>query len=311
MPTKMLREKPNRHPFASGYTQRIPAIALLLAIVTYGSVAQEKKQPLVCKRAALAALKPLPKLTYRCGNAANDYDEKILKLPQRKIAINALSRRLETFTYVDWWESDIVDLNVCDLRRKPGTLTDDENQRFTGGDYPINLLGNDRIRLVLVADPCYQTGYGGTNGFLLFREAGRVFVTEVLDGFYSRADNPMQLDFATQNAEQIIEVSTFTGGLNPEVTNYYFVIDQKTKRTLPKNLFQGDKRLTNQITSAMLMSEPEALELPPVAGQLNIIRGHKLAPEFSIYADDSEGKIDDNGRKLTRTVLHWNGRFYK
>ena len=59
------------------------------------------------------------------------------------------------------------------------------------------------------------------------------------------------------------------------------------------------------------MSEPADLELPKDAGELNIIREHKLAPSFSIYAEDSEGKIESPRGKMTRTILKWNGRYYQ
>jgi hypothetical protein len=36
-----------------------------------------------------------------------------------------------------------------------------------------------------------------------------------------------------------------------------------------------------------------------------------LTPSFSIYIDDANGKIDDNGRILSRKILHWNGKIYR
>jgi hypothetical protein len=36
-----------------------------------------------------------------------------------------------------------------------------------------------------------------------------------------------------------------------------------------------------------------------------------LAPSFSIYIDDANGKIDDNGRTLSRKILRWNGKMYR
>ena len=92
------------------------------------------------------------------------------------------------------------------------------------------------------------------------------------------------------NGQQIIEISTGTGGLHPSITNYYFVIDPRTNKAVPRKLFKGDKGLTNEISSDLLMDEPEHLDLPQDAAELNIIRGHKLAPAFSIYAEDDEGK---------------------
>ena len=83
---------------------------------------------------------------------------------------------------------------------------------------------------MLIPDPCYQTEYGGANAFLLYRKGGRVFVTQVLDGYFSRADNSIGLDFAKLNSQEIIEISTGSGGLNPSLTNYYFAIDPRLTR---------------------------------------------------------------------------------
>jgi hypothetical protein len=164
----------------------------------------------------------------------------------------------------------------------------------------------------VLPDPCYQTQYNGANVFLLYRKGARVFATEVIDGFFSRADDAVNVDFARSGQEEIIEVSTGTGGLHPELTNYYFTIDPKTNRAIPKQLFQGDDGPTNQITSALLMSDPEDFELPADAVALKVIDNHKLASSFSIYDEVFEGgAIDDNGRKLNRKVLKWDGKIYK
>ena len=60
----------------------------------------------------------------------------------------------------------------------------------------------------------------------------------------------------------------------------------------------------------MLLSEPQELNLPADATELNIIRNGKLAPRFSGYEEDPRGPIDANGRRLRRVVYRWNGRFY-
>jgi len=276
------------------------------------SFAQKTTKDRVCKASVLAASKPLPVLRYPCGSeGTDDSDEKILKQPQRIRALEKLEQRLGTFTSASWWQADVDDLNICQLRGKAGPLNEEEKERLAHGDYLLSLWGNSSFRLVLTPDPCYQTGYGGSNAFLLYRGRGRVVVSKVLDGYFSRADNSLGLDFANSKPEQIIEISTGTGGLNPEVTNYYFMIDPRNSKAAPEKIFKDDKGLTNRITSAMLMSEPEDLDLPADAGQLKVIRQHKLAPSFSIYKADTDGKIDDNGRQLTRKVWRWNGRFYE
>jgi hypothetical protein len=278
-------------------------VAILVLTVT-NSFAQ--RPALVCKQSTHAALKPKPELSYPCDDQANDYDEKTLKLPARLAAIKTLTSQLSSFSDSAWWTADVVDLGVCDYTQKPGVLTREERKNFLGDDYLFWLFGNDHIRLALIPDPCYQTEYGGSNAFVLYRNAGRIFVTEVLDGYFSRADNSVNLQFAKLNAQEIVEVSTGSGGLTPTLTNYYFVIDPKTNQAAPKNFFKGDRGPTNQISSAMLFSEVRAGATP-----LKVIKGQSLARSFIIYVDDANGKIDDNGRTLSRKVLRWNGHVYR
>jgi hypothetical protein len=280
---------------------RIPLLLLVVLLIS-GSAYAQRSKPLVCKNATLAALKPMPELSYQCDDQLNDYDEKILKLPARVSAIKSLVSELSSFTEPAWWVADVVDLGVCDYAGKPGALTRDQRRSFLDGEYLFWLFGNDRIRLALIRDPCYQTQYGGANGFLLYRNGGRVTVTQVMDGFFSRADNPVNLAFAKLNGEEIIEVSTWSGGLNPSLTNYYFAIDPKTNHAVPKNLFKGEHGPTNEISSAMLFN---------ASAVLKIVRGQTLAPSFSIYVDDANGKIEDNGRTLSRKILRWNGKMYR
>ena len=274
-------------------------------LLASGAFGQRSQPALVCKKQALAALKPLPKLSYECNDRLNDYDEKILKLPERVTAIQSLITELSTFNDNAWWTADVVDLGVCDFNGEPGVLTKDQRRSFVDGEYAFWLFGNDRIRLVLIPDPCYQTEYGGANAFLLYRNGGRVSVTQVLDGYFSRADNSVSLAFAKQGGEEIIEVSTGSGGLTPSLTNYYFVIDPRTNHAVPKNLFRGDHGPTNQISSAMLFNAT------PATTPLKIIRGRSLSPSFIIYVDSENGKIDDNGRTLSRKILRWDGKAYK
>jgi hypothetical protein len=287
---------------------RLCVLLSLFALLSAASVsnAQRPKRPtLVCKNATLAALKPMPELSYECDSQLNDYDEKILKLPARIAAIKMLVSELSSFTDPAWWAADIVDLGVCDFSGAAGPLTRDQRHSFLDGEYVFWLFGNDRIRLMLIPDPCYQTEYGGANAFLLYRNGGHVYVTEVLDGYFSRADNSVNLRLARFNGEEIIEVSTGSGGLNPSLTNYYFVIDPKTNHAVHKNLFKGDHGPANEISSAMLFNASPASE------PLKIVRGQTLAPSFSIYIDDANGKIDDNGRTLSRKILRWNGKIYR
>jgi hypothetical protein len=286
---------------------RAPIVATLVLTVINFSFAQRPSNPtLVCKRPALAALKPKPELRYPCDAQLNDYDEKTLKLPARVAAIKTLMSQLSSLSDPPWWSTDIVDLGVCDYTQKPGRLTPDQRHGFLSDDYLFWLFGNDKIRLALIPDPCYQTEYGGSNAFVLYRKAGRIFVTQVLDGYFSRADNSVNLRVAKPNAQEIVEISTGSGGLTPTLTNYYFVIDPKTNQAVPKNLFKGDHGPTNQISSAMLFNEVRAAATP-----LKVIQGQSLARSFIIYVDDANGKIDDNGRTFSRKILRWNGIVYR
>jgi len=287
----------------------IPRLLLVSLLFTLTVAAQDP--PRVCKRAALAASKPIPQLRYSCRGAKDEWDEKILKLPARVQALRGLLVQLATFNDPAWWSTPADDLNVCDFRKKAGTLTSSENERFSS-NYILKIFGTNHVRLILVSDPCYQTEYAGSVGFLLNYSNGQTYVAKSLDGFFTRADNAVDVDFGKLDNEEIIEVSTGSGGLHPSLTNYYFTIDRKTKRAIPRNLFEGDKGPTNEITSAMLMSDPEDVGLTAGAEALRTIIDGSMAKSFSIYDEVFEGgKIDDNGRMLNRVVLTWNGKIYK
>ena len=286
------------------------AISLVLLGANVSSVSPQNSK-LVCKQSTLAAWRPIPRLRYSCGGATSDSDEKILKAPARLRAIRILLSQLEALNRAAWWEASTDDLNICDFRRKPGVLSQPEAERF-GTDYALPLFGDNHIRLAVLPDPCFQTQYNGANVFVLYRKGPRVFATEVIDGFFSRAEDAVNVNFAKLDREEIIEVATGTGGLHPELTNYYFTIDPKTNRAVPKNLFLDEKGPTNQITSALLMSDPEDFGLAADAVALRVIDNHKLTDSFSVYEEVFEGgKIDDNGRMLNRTVLKWSGKIYK
>ena len=277
------------------------------------TLAQRSKPALVCKRPVLAALKPMPEFSYPCNEQLQDWDDKILKLAARVEAIKSLMSELAGFSDAAWWTPDAVDLSICDFSKQVGPLTAAQRHDFLGGDYVFWLFGDDRMRLVLLPDPCYQTQYGGANAFFLYRKGGavphdhdEVVVTEVLDGYSSRADNSVSLDFAKLGAEDIVEISTGSGGLNPYLTNYYFAIDPRSKRAVPKNLFIGEHGPTNEITSVMLFESSGGPSEP-----LKVLRSHTLAPTFIIYIEDDKGRFHDNGRTLMRKVLRWNGKSYR
>jgi hypothetical protein len=275
-----------------------------------GALAQQRKAITICKQAAFNASKPLPKLEYACPADLIDSNERILKLPERIAAIGEVAHEVRSLANATWWRTNVDDLNACEMHGSAGALTNEEKAHFTDGDYQFLLFGNQQIRLVLVRDPCYQTGFNGSNLFALYRSGSKVFVTEVIDGFFSRADSFLDVAFANLNGNQLIEVSTASGSLRPYVARHYFMIDRASHKAVPKNVFKEGKTLTNLVTSVMLLSDLKDLGLPQNAGELKIIRRHGWAPTFSAYEEDEHGKIDDNGRKLRRILFRWNGRFY-
>lgn len=285
-----------------------PLLPLVLTVLCFSpTFAQDKSVP-VCSDNGFAAVRPLPKLAYECSETLSDSDSGILRLPRRRAAIARVVETLRTFTNPAWWEASVAELNACELRGSAGELSEEEQARWQSGDHSFSLFGDEQTRLVLIADPCYQTGYNGANAFVLQRMVGHVLVTQVLDGYYSRADNSVGINFANLKGQRIIEVTT-ANSMPPSLASYIFVIDRHGRAT-PKRIFRTGGRLTNEIHSAMLMSEPGDLNLPANASELNIIRNGKLARRFSAYEEHERGAIDANGRKLRRVVYRWNGRFY-
>jgi len=282
-------------------------INLLLVLLLLSSLTcpAQKQRANVCSQTTFAAFRRLPKLSYQCPQEFDESDEQILKVSERLEELNKLAGELESFTDAAWWQSGVEDLNACEMHGQAGPLDAEERASLTRGDYPISLFGNQSLRLIMVTDPCYQTGYNGSVAFLLYRYAGRVFVTKVLEGYYSRVDNSVGFDFANFDGQQIVELST-SNSMPPSVTNHYFAIDPKTHRAVPEKIFKVGRKLTNQISSAMILGEPAELGLPRNAGDMQLIRRHRLLPNFSTYQETFEG----NGRKLKRVVYRWNGRFY-
>jgi len=229
-----------------------------------------------------------------------------MKLPARLAAIRKAEKVLASFTSTGWWNANAEELNNCEIHGRAGRLTSEEQKKVNDGDYDLKVFGNHQMRLIMLRDPCYATEYSGANGFVLYRLAGKVFVTQVLNGYASRVANSVGIDFATMNGEQLIEIST-ANSFPPSLLSYYFAIDPKTNQAVPKNIFKEDNKLTNEIYSDMLMGEPKDFGLPKDAVELNIIRNGRLAPAFSAYEQDEHGKIDD---RLNRIIYRWNGKFY-
>jgi len=291
----------------SNKTFRLTTVFLLLLI----NIAPVLSQPLVCKPKALAALKPFPKLKYKCRADELDYEQKILKYPERRAAINRYVKILENYTSANWWKADPEELNLCDFRKKSGIFSDEEKENYKNEYFP-NLSGNDRFRMISVADPCYQAGYNGADIFLLYRKNGKVYVSEMYDGYFSRSDYGPGIEFATLNNEPIIEMSMIGGGISPTEIYYYFTIDKRTNKTVPKNLFLDEKhKPTNRIDSQMLMQDSEYYGLPPNLQETQIIKNGRLVKSFDVFNLSAETIGNDNHEKFERLTLRWNGKFYE
>src|SRR5262249_16218437 len=105
-------------------------VLFLLFVLTLNPIFSQR---LLCKPAALAALKPIPKLKYKCREDLTDYSDEMLKDPARVKAINLYTRSLEKLVSADWWKTPVDDLDLCDFRKKAGALSKEEKRQFQGG----------------------------------------------------------------------------------------------------------------------------------------------------------------------------------
>lgn len=270
-------------------------------------------QTLACKPAALAALKPIPKLEYECDDDLTESEDAVLTAAKRRRAIDLYEKTLEKLTAAGWWQTDVEDLNVCDFRKKAGALTKKQKQRYEDGSFYPSVLGNKRYRVLIVKDPCYQTGFGGSNFFILNRTArGRIVASEIIDGFYTRSDYAPEVNYAVNGTEPIIEIATTSGGLYPTMTSYFFTIDKKSSRAVPKKMFKDfEGVMTNEITSQMLLGEPEEYGLPRRAEALKVIVSGRLSKSFDVFKDTGETFGEDDHQKFSKLTLRWNGKFYE
>jgi len=284
---------------------RTTTVFLLFACAACSALSQS----LVCKTQALAALRPIPELKYDCNEDLTESDDAVLTAANRRAAIDLYTKSLEKLVSADWWKISVEDLSLCDFRKKAGALTKEEKDDYENANYFFSLRGNNRFRVIVARDPCYQPGFNGANIFLLNRVGDKVYAAEIIDGFYTRADFPLGFDQASNGAEPIIEIATTSGGLYPSETYYYFTIDKKTRRAVPKNLFKDDGRPTNRIYSKMLLGEPEEYGLPRKSEALQIIKNGRLAKSFYVFEDTGE-RFGEN-TKFVKVSFRWNGRFYE
>lgn len=284
-------------------------ICLLISLISI-AVSVAAGQANYCKAPVFWAMKEIPKLEYECSDNPNDSDDAVLKAPERLRAIRKYEQALEAFNSQSWWASSVDDLTYCDVHKKIGRLTKEEVKSMKDAEYFYKLYGNQQIRVVHIQDPCYQTGYNGSNMFLLYRLAQKVYVTEIVDGFFTRADFPIGVDFATLEGQKLIEIATTTGGLYPMVINYYFAIDSRTNRAVPKKLFRDEKgKPTHIISSMMLLGEPEEYGLPKKTEPLVIFKNGQMKRSFVVLDDSGRQRADDH-QVFEKTTLRWNGKYF-
>jgi hypothetical protein len=220
------------------FTTLLAAHILFTSIfISSGASVQTRKTKATmrCTSTALRAMKPLPELDYLC----EDRDDDSLKSPERKQALREQMQGLERFTSPEWWAADTEELNVCAALNKPQVISRD---KYIAEGYPIDIYGDAHTRLVITSDPCVKYSYGTLNAFVLQHTATQVVVTQVLDGYFSRADNAVRMSITDRGGKRLLEVQVGSGGLHPESESFHFVIDPKTSRAVPRRRTKVGKR---------------------------------------------------------------------
>jgi hypothetical protein len=266
-----------------------------------GSVKKSVQPPLLlCQSKTFSAYKPIPKLEYECCEG----DDESLASTERSEQLQLYMRRLETtFSDPGWWAAPVDELNICAVTEQARAMTEEERSDF-GYGLNIKLYGDERIRLVVVVDPCVRYSYATRNAFILQRADGRVFATQVLNAFFTRFDGPLDLDSAVHNGETVLLVKTITmdGTFppSPYATYSAFTIDPRSHRVVPKDLFKVGGQLTNMFRFDTYLFDDEKLEKQ--WHEPEIIRNGKLSPRFSVFTL-SKGLFN-------HTTYVWNGAYY-
>ena len=153
-------------------------------------------------------------------------------------------------------------------------------------------------------DPCVKYSYITRNAFVLQRAGGRVYATQVLDAFYTRADPGVSAELARQNGETLVVVETdlADGFMPPSLSGTYsvYAIDRRSHHAVPRNLFMDRGTLTNEFQYGQYLLDDEELAKQWHAPEL--VRNGRLLPQFYVYT------LDDN--KFTRDAYAWNGKYY-
>ena len=265
-------------------------------------------QTISCTKKAFAALKPLPELKYRCPEDLQDFDDKILTNGARVTSTKKVEKSLSAFTEKAWWETPAEELNLCYFKKKIGALTPDEREKIRNEEFTIALSGDSHVRLVSIADPCYQAEYNGSNVYLLVRSNNKTTVSTLVNGYFSRLPNSVSFGSADLNGEEIVAVQSDNElGMYPVTSVAFFVIDKNTGKAAPKNLIKSEEgELSSSITSDGLLGDYD--EKTPMP--LDVINRNKLAPSFVLYETGGDKIIDSTDRKEKKIIYRWNGSFF-
>src|SRR5262245_58572325 len=139
-------------------TTKIRLLSLILAIAsfTFGqkpsdppSTSRRRAQPgpSRCTDQALAALKSIPKLNYKC---TEDPDDAIQKSPRRRRTLKAYLSKLESAVGPRFWAASAGDVNACATGNKERASTPEEQREI---DSNPEVLGDESTRLILLLDP--------------------------------------------------------------------------------------------------------------------------------------------------------------
>lgn len=184
-------------------------------------------------------------------------------------------------------------------------MKDKEREEFADGVDSIDLFGDNRTRMVTVIDPCIRYSYQTFNGFILEDFDNRVFVTQVLDAFYSRADNAIDMRIAYSNGQRLIVIQTdtlepVTPPPYPYETYTVYKIDPNTHHAVPFNLFRIRGIPTNEI------------EWDVYVGSDDRLANRWKSPEIDRMGKFSKRFVTHTmpGTKLLTQTYTWNGRYY-
>src|SRR5262249_32561747 len=141
---------------------RLLSLILAIATFTFGqkpsdprSTSRRRAQPgpSHCTDHALAALRSIPKLNYKC---TEDPDDAIQKSPRRHRTLKAYLSKLESAVGPRFWAASAGDVNACATGNKARASTPEEQREI---DSNPEVLGDESTRLILLLDPCVKYSY--------------------------------------------------------------------------------------------------------------------------------------------------------